>query len=145
MQHHNQESQLFARLASAFTFTRDASASLRAQYRVLLSSAGRMAITLSAVALIALAFISGAAAKNKDVKPPTAPTNVRVVSASTKSVGLAWSGSRDNVGVSGYRVSVNGTYNGTTKSTSYTVGTRTCGRSYTFSVVAYDAAVNRSK
>jgi chitodextrinase len=67
-----------------------------------------------------------------------------VTSASTTSVNLRWRSSRDNVRVSGYRVYANGNYDGSTRSTSYTVDHLKCGTAYTFSVAAYDRAGNRS-
>ena len=57
---------------------------------------------------------------------------------------LSWSASTDNVGVTGYRLFLNGTQVGTSSSTSYSFTGLTCGTSYTLGVAAYDAAGNVS-
>ena len=79
-----------------------------------------------------------------DTQAPTAPTGVAASGGTQSSMQVAWNASTDNVGVTGYEVSVNGTVAGTTAATSYTVSSLACGTSYTFAVDAYDAAGNRS-
>jgi chitodextrinase len=79
-----------------------------------------------------------------DTSPPSVPTGLVVVSASTTSVTLGWNPSSDNVGVSGY-----GVYNGVvrvgvTTARTYTVSALKCGTPYGLGVDAYDAAGNRS-
>jgi len=60
-------------------------------------------------------------------------------------VALSWSASTDNVAVAGYRVYRNGALVGTATATGYTdsPGGKK-GMSYTYTVVAYDAAGNLS-
>jgi chitodextrinase len=79
-----------------------------------------------------------------DSTPPSTPTGLSLSGASANSVSLAWSASTDNVGVSGYELSLNGSKVGTTTATSYSFGGLGCGISYTLGVAAYDAAGNRS-
>ena len=80
----------------------------------------------------------------RDTIAPTSPSNLRVESTSRTSIELTWKASRDNIGVSGYDVYVNGSLSGTTRSRSYTVSGLTCGTAYTLAVDAYDAAGNKS-
>ncbi|MFD0672790.1 fibronectin type III domain-containing protein [Cohnella sp. GCM10027633] len=79
-----------------------------------------------------------------DTQSPSAPTNLASPSKSSTSVNLTWTGSTDNVGVTGYNV-----YNGTTlvgspTGTSYTVSGLSPSTAYTFTVKAKDAAGNLS-
>ncbi len=80
-----------------------------------------------------------------DTSPPTAPTGLVVSDRSTTSVSLTWSAASDDVGVSGYRVVVDGTTVGETAQTSYIISGLVCGASYSVSVVAFDAAGNISQ
>ncbi|MDK8179215.1 fibronectin type III domain-containing protein, partial [Paenibacillus sp. UMB4589-SE434] len=78
-----------------------------------------------------------------DVTPPTAPTNVTVVSKTSNSVNLSWTASTDNVGVTGYTV----TYGPTTVTaagTSAAITGLSANTAYTFTIVAKDAAGNVS-
>ncbi|HEY8868880.1 MAG TPA: hypothetical protein VIM30_05775 [Candidatus Limnocylindrales bacterium] len=79
-----------------------------------------------------------------DVQAPTAVTNLAATAVSTSSIGLSWSASTDNVGVAGYRVSRNGTQVATVTGTSWSDSGRSPATSYTYAVVAYDAAGNVS-
>ena len=78
------------------------------------------------------------------VMPPTGPTGLTEVSSSTTSATVAWADSTDNVAVTGYAVSVDGTSIATTSATSYAVGGLTCGSTHTVAVDAFDAAGNHS-
>jgi chitodextrinase len=80
-----------------------------------------------------------------DTQPPSTPPNLHVTSSSTTSIGLAWTASTDNVGVTGYDVYLNGVRVWTTIGTSYTHLGLSCGTTYTLAVDAYDAAGNRSQ
>jgi chitodextrinase len=62
----------------------------------------------------------------------------------TKQIQLAWSASSDNVAVAGYRISRNGVVVGTSSTTSWFDTNWVTGSTYTYSVVAYDAAGNVS-
>ena len=94
----------------------------------------------------AKASVSGAtsACSTADTTAPSAPTALSAGSTTATSVTLGWSASTDNVGVSGYDVWVNGANAGATAKPGATVGSLTCGTSYSFAVDAYDVAGNHS-
>src|SRR5439155_23049990 len=75
---------------------------------------------------------------------PTAPTSLVASPAGSTGASLAWVASTDNVSVSGYRVSRNGTLVATIGTTAWTDTGLTTGTQYTYSVAAYDAAGNAS-
>ena len=79
-----------------------------------------------------------------DTQPPSAPTNLAESGSTSSSITASWTASSDNVGVSGYRVFVDGSLAGTTATTPYTVSGLSCGSSHQVVVDAYDAAGNRS-
>ncbi len=79
-----------------------------------------------------------------DLTPPTTPGNLRATGSTTTSVALAWNGSTDDVGVTGYGLYKDGTLVASPTGTSSTVASLACGQSYTFTVDAVDAAGNRS-
>jgi uncharacterized protein YkwD/chitodextrinase len=79
-----------------------------------------------------------------DTAAPTAPTGITVTSVARTSVGIRWSSSSDNVGVTGYRLWRGSTLLGTTTSTAVTFTGLACGRTYQFGVEARDAAGNIS-
>jgi chitodextrinase len=79
-----------------------------------------------------------------DTQPPSTPTGLAASSVAQTSLQLSWNASTDNVGVSGYRLLLNGTQVGTSTSTSYSFTSLACGTSYTLGVAAYDAAGNVS-
>ena len=77
----------------------------------------------------------------------SAPQRIRVIgvtAADTTTIGVAWSKSRDNVGVAGYGVYLDGAQRGTTETTSYGLKALACGTGYIVGVDAFDAAGNRS-
>jgi len=78
-----------------------------------------------------------------DTQQPTTPSGLGA-STSTAQVGLWWAVSTDNVGVVGYKIYRNGTYLASVTTLSYTDTTITTGSTYTYYVVAYDAAGNTS-
>ena len=59
-------------------------------------------------------------------------------------VNLAWSASTDNIGVTGYRIFRDGTQIGTATSTSYADTTTQASTTYSYHIVAVDAAGNIS-
>ncbi len=81
-----------------------------------------------------------------DTQAPTVPTGLQTTSVTSGSVGLSWTASTDNVGVSGYTVYRNGTAIGTTggSTTTYTDSTVSPLTSYTYTVDAFDNAGNHS-
>ena len=72
------------------------------------------------------------------------PTGLAASNVTQTGLTLAWNASTDNVGVTGYDVYRNGTKMATTASTSSSQTGLACGTSYTFGVVARDAAGNSS-
>jgi chitin-binding protein len=87
-------------------------------------------------------FASGPA----DTTSPTAPSGLSASNVGTTSATLTWSGSTDNVGVTGYKI-----YNGSTllttvpsSPTTRTLTGLTSSTSYAFKVTAVDAAGNES-
>jgi hypothetical protein len=81
--------------------------------------------------------------KVSDTTPPTAPAGLTATPGDAQ-VSLAWQASSDNVGVAGYRVYRNGTEVAQVSSLAYTDTGLVNGTSYTYDVVAYDAAGNAS-
>ena len=79
-----------------------------------------------------------------DLQAPTAPSGVAVTGHTTSSLTLSWTASKDDVGVTGYAVSANGAPAMNVTSTTATLTLLSCGTSYSVSIVAYDAAGNRS-
>lgn len=79
-----------------------------------------------------------------DTVDPSVPTNVMVSNETTNSIDLSWTASTDNVGVTGYDVYVNGSFNSTVGGTTTTVGSLASSTTYSFQVLAKDAAGNTS-
>ncbi|MFI5240735.1 MAG: fibronectin type III domain-containing protein [Candidatus Saccharimonadia bacterium] len=80
-----------------------------------------------------------------DTTPPTAPTGLVLSAHTDTSITLAWTASTDNVGVAGYKVFRNGTQvGGNILGTSYSDIGLTPNTTYTYTVVAFDAAGNVS-
>jgi fibronectin type 3 domain-containing protein len=88
-----------------------------------------------------------------DTQAPTAPTNLTATVASTTQINLSWTASTDNVGVTGYQIqrcqgtgcttfAQVGTAPGTANA--YSDSSLTASSSYTYQVVATDAAGNLS-
>ncbi|MGM9473200.1 fibronectin type III domain-containing protein [Pseudarthrobacter sp. YS3] len=87
----------------------------------------------------------GSFASPSDITPPSAVTGLAAGTVSATSVPLSWTAATDNIAVTGYEYSTNGTTYTSTGSTgtSYTVTGLTSGTAYTLSVRAFDAAGNR--
>ncbi len=79
-----------------------------------------------------------------DTTAPTAPTNLTATSVTTTGLTLSWSAATDNVGVTKYEVSRNGTLVASPTTTSSSQTGLSCGTTYAFAVLAVDAAGNRS-
>lgn len=77
-----------------------------------------------------------------DSQAPTSPTNL--TAAGTTSVTLNWTAATDNVGVVAYRISRNSILLGSTVPTTYVDSTVVPATTYSYSVVAVDAAGNQS-
>ena len=79
-----------------------------------------------------------------DTVPPSAPTNPSANAADATHIALTWSPSTDNVGVAGYRVRRDGALIGETNSTDFTDSELAEATTYTYSMIAFDAAGNAS-
>jgi PQQ-dependent dehydrogenase (s-GDH family) len=81
-----------------------------------------------------------------DTQAPSAPANLSANAITQTSLSLNWSASTDNIGVAGYDVYRNGTKINTSTITSipYNVTGLTPATSYSFTVIAKDAAGNAS-
>jgi fibronectin type 3 domain-containing protein len=81
-----------------------------------------------------------------DTIKPTPPTTVTATAVSTGKVALSWSGATDNVAVTGYRISRDGIQIAEQpgSATSYTDSTVAPNTTYSYTIVAIDAAANVS-
>jgi chitodextrinase len=79
-----------------------------------------------------------------DTQPPSQPTGLAVTPLSASEIFVSWSPSQDNVGIAGYAVLANGANPALVASPSATVTRLSCDTSYSFTVIAYDVAGNRS-
>ena len=79
-----------------------------------------------------------------DRQAPKTPGGVGVSAVSSTTITLAWSASRDNVGVAGYGVYLNNVRVASTSARSYRFTGLTCGTTYRLGVDAFDAQRNRS-
>lgn len=82
---------------------------------------------------------------NGDKQAPATPISMQAAAASQNEVRVSWGASTDNVGVTGYLLSRNGALLATvTSGVAYVDRTVAPNTQYTYQVVAYDAAGNRS-
>lgn len=81
---------------------------------------------------------------NPDAEAPSVPLNVAVTGATSSSISLSWTASTDNTAVSGYDIFVNGNNHTFTTTASGTVNGLSPETTYSFYIVAKDAAGNRS-
>lgn len=79
-----------------------------------------------------------------DTQNPTAPTNLTISGSSSSTVSLNWTASSDNIGVSSYEIYVNAVLKTSVSGVSAIVNGLTPATTYTFYVVAKDAAGNSS-
>jgi chitodextrinase len=79
-----------------------------------------------------------------DTSPPSAPSNLSAHAPTSTKVELSWNASTDDVGVTHYAISRDGTHIATTASTTYSDTTVAAGVTYAYSVRAFDAAGNPS-
>jgi len=79
-----------------------------------------------------------------DATPPSTPQNLAATAVGPNQVNLSWSGSSDNIGVTGYRIFRNGTQVGTTNGLSFQDVGLNPNTTYSYTVAAYDAAGNTS-
>ena len=81
---------------------------------------------------------------NADSTPPIAPPGLNAIGNGPDSIICFWSPSTDDVGVAGYRISRDGSPIDTITTTSFTDRGLASSTTYTYAVVAYDAAGNTS-
>ena len=79
-----------------------------------------------------------------DTQAPSAPATLLATGLDQSRIALSWGASTDNVGVTGYRISRNGTVVATVAGTSWTDSGLAPATSYTYAVVALDAVGNAS-
>lgn len=79
-----------------------------------------------------------------DTQAPTAATGLSVSGTTSSSISLSWNASTDNVGVTSYNVYMNGSLKTTVNSASATISGLSASTTYSFYVVAKDAAGNSS-
>ena len=79
-----------------------------------------------------------------DTTPPSQPAGLGAVPISSSSIALQWTASTDNVAVTGYRISRNGTLVASVTRPSWTDSGLTGGTTYSYSVIAVDGAGNAS-
>ena len=79
-----------------------------------------------------------------DTEAPSAPSSLAASNITLTTIDLSWSASTDNVGVTGYDVYQDGSFAKTVTSTSTTMSGLNAGTSYSFYVIAKDAAGNSS-
>ncbi|MBP2616368.1 endonuclease [Chryseobacterium jejuense] len=89
-------------------------------------------------------LIWGSQQPTGDTQAPTAATSLAVSAKTSNSISLTWNAATDNVGVSAYNVYMNGSLQTTVSSTSTTISGLTPSTTYSFYVVAKDAAGNSS-
>ncbi|MET9629291.1 discoidin domain-containing protein [Lentzea sp. NPDC006480] len=81
---------------------------------------------------------------NGDTTPPSTPTGLASTGTTSSSVGLQWTASTDNVGVTGYEVLRDGNVVGTPAGTTFTDSNLASGTTFTYTVRARDLAGNVS-
>ena len=81
---------------------------------------------------------------SNDNEAPTTPTNVTLSNSSPSSIDVSWSASSDNVAVTAYEIYVDGSLNGNTSNTNYTISGLNSNTSYAVTVLAKDIANNKS-
>ncbi len=79
-----------------------------------------------------------------DTTPPSAPSGLSASAPAADRVDLTWTAATDDVAVTGYRIFRDGAQVAATGSTFYVDATVLPGRTYSYSVVAVDAAGNSS-
>src|SRR5205809_1031758 len=112
------------------------------------------ALLLLAVTTVVLAGCNGvgeaqtsngvATTPSTDTMPPSPPSVLTVAATGSTGANVSWSGSTDNVGVTGYIVRRNGVQIATPATTSYADTGLSAATTYSYAVAAYDAAGNVS-
>lgn len=106
----------------------------------------RTAVQALLVTMVCGSSLLSAQGFRRDRTPPTAPTNLTVVSVTEHSVTLSWGPSTDNSGRFTYLICcVGANIEVPQTQTTYTVEGLQSGKTYVFRVYAWDAAGNTSK
>lgn len=79
-----------------------------------------------------------------DTVAPIGPSSVTTTAQSTSQINLTWPAATDNVGVKNYEIYRNGSLIGTSTTTVYADSGLAAGTSYSYKVLAVDAAGNKS-
>jgi chitodextrinase/predicted esterase len=87
---------------------------------------------------------NGTTATAPDITAPSIPANLHVVSSTSNTITLDWDNSTDNVAVTGYDVYRNGTKTYSTTSSDLVADNLAASTTYSFTVLARDAANNAS-
>jgi len=80
----------------------------------------------------------------QDTQAPTVPTNLTASNITSTTADLSWTASTDNVAVTSYDIYKDGVYLASSSTNSYNLTSLTVGTSYSFTVIAKDAAGNIS-
>ncbi len=91
-----------------------------------------------------VATVGGSTSACPDTQPPSTPTGLATSGVGSASVALSWNASTDNVGVTGYRLFLNGIQVGSSSTTSYLFLGLACQTPYALGIAAADAAGNLS-
>ena len=89
-------------------------------------------------------LIWGSQQPASDTQAPTTVTGLTISGKTSGSISLSWTASTDNVGVTAYNVYMNGSLKTTVSATSATISGLTPSTTYSFYIVAKDAAGNSS-
>ncbi|WP_312305483.1 endonuclease [Chryseobacterium sp.] len=89
-------------------------------------------------------LIWGSQQPSGDTQAPTTATGLNISGKTSNSISLAWNASTDNVGVTAYDVYMNGSLKATVSTASTTVSGLSSSTTYSFYIVAKDAAGNSS-
>jgi endonuclease I/chitodextrinase len=81
---------------------------------------------------------------SNDTEAPTVPTNIVLSNTTTATIDASWTASEDNEAVSKYEIYANGTLNGETATTNYTLTGLNSNTAYAITVIAEDLANNSS-
>jgi len=90
------------------------------------------------------AHLSGEEERPPDIEAPSSPTGLQATNITMRTIDLSWNPAEDNVAVTGYRVFVNGSLDGSTINTSYSLTQLDANTTYEISVSAIDGANNES-
>ncbi|HEY0141053.1 MAG TPA: right-handed parallel beta-helix repeat-containing protein [Thermoanaerobaculia bacterium] len=98
----------------------------------------------SAVSATLMLAWNSANTSTPDTQKPTTPSTLTANTASSSAIQLDWRQSKDDVAVTGYHIYRNGTLVATATGTTYTDGGLQAGTTYSYHVMAIDAAGNES-